>query len=131
MKHLTMHSKASQRGMTLLEVLVALVVFAYAALTLVSTSTANLNALSRLENKTLASWVAQNQLTTYLLEAQTSEGEPKKKVTGQSQMAGQTFFFELKLRKTGNDWIRAVTVNVSLDEAGAYPLVTLTSYVES
>lgn len=54
--------KPRAHGFTLIEVLVALVVFVAAALALESTMTANVSSQSRFEEKTLATWVAANKL---------------------------------------------------------------------
>lgn len=54
--------------MTLLEVMVALVVFAIAGLAVMKTASEHLSGLSYLEQKTLATWVVQNQLVQQRLE---------------------------------------------------------------
>ncbi len=59
------------RGMTLLEVLVALAVFALAGLALVRTVTGQMVALGDMEEKTLATWVVENQLVQQKLEGKT------------------------------------------------------------
>ena len=49
------------RGMTLLEVMVALAIFAVAGLTVVRTVSQQLVGLTLLEEKTIATWVADNR----------------------------------------------------------------------
>jgi len=52
----------SLQGFTLIEVLVALAIFAISATALTGTFQGNINNAARLKNKTLATWIAQNKL---------------------------------------------------------------------
>lgn len=56
------------RGFTLLEVLVALAIFAMVAASVLSASARSLQNASRLEDKTLAMWIADNRLNELQLE---------------------------------------------------------------
>ena len=51
-----------QSGMTLLEVLLAMSIFATVALALLSSMQGQRNAIERMRNETLALWIADNQL---------------------------------------------------------------------
>ncbi len=53
----------AQRGFTLLEVLVALAIFATVAAAVLTASARSLQNAARLEDKTLAGWIADNRLT--------------------------------------------------------------------
>lgn len=53
----------AQRGFTLLEVLVALAIFATVAAAVLTASVRSLQNAARLEDKTLAGWIADNRLT--------------------------------------------------------------------
>ncbi len=55
--------KSRQEGMTLLEVLLALVIFAVASLALMNSFNGMLNGQENLRQRTLALWVADNALT--------------------------------------------------------------------
>jgi general secretion pathway protein I len=59
----------AQRGFTLLEVLVALAIFATVAAVLLTASARSLQNAARLEEKALAGWVADNYLTELQLAA--------------------------------------------------------------
>jgi len=59
--------KTSQSGMTILEVLLAMVIFAAVAMTLISSMNGQLSATSAMRDKVLAAWVADNVLTTLAL----------------------------------------------------------------
>jgi general secretion pathway protein I len=67
------HIVHCQRGFTLLEVLVALAIFASVAAVLLTASARSLQNAARLEEKALAGWVADN----YLTELQLAEAPPE------------------------------------------------------
>jgi general secretion pathway protein I len=69
----TPHIASHQRGFTLLEVLVALAIFASVAAVLLTASARSLQNAARLEEKALAGWVADN----YLTELQLAETPPE------------------------------------------------------
>ena len=67
-----------QSGMTLLEVLLAMSIFATVALALMSSMQGQRNAIERMRNETLALWIADNQLKsqdTFNDENTSSSGE--------------------------------------------------------
>lgn len=68
-----MNGAQQQRGFTLLEVLVALAIFASVAAVLLTASARSLQNAARLEEKALAGWVADN----YLTELQLAETPPE------------------------------------------------------
>ncbi len=61
------HSPYRSRGMTLLEVLVALAIFATAAISVIRAVTQHINTLSYLEEKTFAAMVVDNQMALVML----------------------------------------------------------------
>lgn len=120
---------SQQRGMTLIEVLVALMVFSYAAITLVTASSTNLSSQARLRDKTFANWVAQNQLTEFILEYDPASKKKSSK-SDKAEMAGQTFYYKIKVEDAGSEWLNTVRVEVSSDEDMEYLITTLTGFVE-
>jgi general secretion pathway protein I len=56
------HSNHDNKGFTLIEVLVALAIFAISVTALTGTFQSNINNAARLKDKTMATWVAQNKL---------------------------------------------------------------------
>ncbi|EKY6398842.1 type II secretion system minor pseudopilin GspI [Escherichia coli] len=58
----------AQKGMTLLEVMVALIVFALAGIALMQTVAQQVGGIGRMEEKVLASWLADNQMVQLHLE---------------------------------------------------------------
>ena len=57
-------NKANNQGFTLLEVLLAMAVFAIAGVSLLGAAGNNFTHINHLETKMIASWVASNQLVT-------------------------------------------------------------------
>lgn len=95
-------------GMTLIEVLVALAIFATAAVSVVRAVTQHINTLSYLEEKTFASLVVDNQISRVML-----AGAPISTLTGKSDMAGQTWFWKVTPVETAAGFIAAFDVSVS------------------
>ena len=114
-------------GMTLIEILVALVVFSYAALTLVTASSTNLNSLSLLKERTYADWVAQNQLAELLASQQEGKTLSSTK-KGEEEMQGQIFYYSVKI-EASNEWLKSVTVDVSSDKEGKHILSSVMGFV--
>ena len=99
------------RGFTLLEVLVALAVFAVAAVALMKVSTSQLQLSGRLEEKTFAHWVALNMLT----EMQAGQDWPSiGEQTGKVAMAGRDWKIIVKTVATPMIRVRRIDVEVGL-----------------
>lgn len=113
-----------QRGMTLIEVLVALAIFATAAISVVRSVSQHINTLGYLEEKTFAAMVVDNQMAKVMLGK-----APKSVKKGHSEMAGQTWYWQVKPIKTGMGIISAVDVSVGKDKTYKNTLVTVRSYV--
>lgn len=114
------------RGMTLIEVMVALAVFALAALAAVNVATEHMRSLSYIEQKTLALWVANNHLTQLHLDNKLPKlGDS----TGSVDYAGQTWYWQQSGLKTPDPDFRAVRIRVLASEGSESALAELTSYM--
>jgi general secretion pathway protein I len=113
------------RGMTLLEVLVALAIFATAAISVMRSVTQHLNTLSYLEEKTFASFVIDNQISRVML-----SGAPKSTKSGKTEMVGKQWHWKVTPVETAVGFIAAFDVSVSLNENAKSPILTVRSYVE-
>ena len=114
------------RGFTLLEVLVALTIVSLALAALISTSGSQAASAAYLKQKTLAHWVAMNEMTKLQAE-QTwlSKGDTK----GSSQMAGSEWFWTRTVKETEDDNARQVEFTVFADEDREYNLTRLVGYL--
>jgi len=124
--------KRSQFGFTLLEVMVALIIFAFSALVILQQSTRSVHQLSVLQDKTLALWVAENALANIKLKTQwPSTGNTEYVVSN----AGREWNITQHIEDTSNESLRKIVVKVSRENANNntsdsdYPLVTLTGYI--
>ncbi|MBI2381369.1 MAG: type II secretion system minor pseudopilin GspI [Gammaproteobacteria bacterium] len=112
--------------MTLLEVLVALAVFAIAALALIQTVSETAAGVNHLEDKSYAHWVAQNQLAlTQLAEQFPSTGTER----GEAQMGDRTWYWSRIVKETANKDLRRVEIEVRESAEAASPIETLVGFV--
>ncbi|EOX4080020.1 type II secretion system minor pseudopilin GspI [Vibrio alginolyticus] len=111
------------RGMTLLEVLVALAIFATAAISVIRSVSQHINTISYLEEKMFAAMVVDNQMANVML----NTGKLKAK-NGTEELAGRTWFWKVTPVATTQPLLKAFDVSVSVEKS-ASPVVTVRSYV--
>lgn len=118
---------------TLLEVLAALLVLALALSAWQLRMAQNLDSAAYLRDKTVATWVALNQLELLRLARRRGGAAPLAGLQGSAPMAGRTWFWALTPQAASSagdpGTIVPVTIGVSADSAEAArssPLVTLT-----
>lgn len=112
----------TQRGMTLLEVMVALALLAIAGIALMKTSGEQVRNLSRLEEKQFAYMVADNQLAQLQLQ---QVWPPQSWQYGNTAMAQRRWYWRWRGVSTSNAQIRALEIEVRLDPAQQAALATL------
>ncbi len=114
------------KGFTLLEVLVALAVIAFALAAAASAVSGNARTASGLQQRTYAHWVAMNKMT----ELHVAKKWPSITTTkGSSLMARHEWYWSMKVSKTPNLLIRRVDVRVRSEQNDESPLVTLTGFI--
>lgn len=118
-----------QRGLTLIEVLVALAIFGYAAVSIVGATSQSLRSQARLMDKTIANWVGQNQMAEFILRYEAS-ARSQKDMKGSVEMAEREWFYKIELQEAGSDYLRLVSVTVSQDEDGEDVFASVTGFVE-
>ncbi len=115
-----------QSGFTLIEVMLAMAVFAIAGVALLGSATSNFTHMGNLEQKTIAQWVASNQLVAANLE---ETWPPKNDRKGKVEQAGKEWFWQQKVVKTTDKDMRQVTVEVRLNEKDEQPIAELVTFV--
>ena len=102
-----------QKAFTLVEVMVALAVIALGLAAVIKTVTSTTNNTIYLRDKTLAYWVAQNQIS----EIEVSTAAPKNGFTdGQETLAGLTWHWTRKVEGTEDPDTSRVEVTVRKDK---------------
>lgn len=121
------HSGQIHAGFTLLEVLVALAVLAFAMAALIKTGAGSAGSTAYLRDKTLAQWVAMNVIAEQRLEAKWPSTGTRR---GREEMARHEWHWEFKVEETFDEDIRRleVAVRASEDKEQA-PLVTLVAFL--
>ncbi|MCX8288696.1 type II secretion system minor pseudopilin GspI [Enterobacter pseudoroggenkampii] len=113
--------KVKQNGMTLLEVMVALVIFSTAALALMNSVSLNVRFTHGLADTLQASWVAENQLA----EARLAKTDfPDAEEQGTEIMGGRGWNWRKQRVKTAdNGWANAIRVYAEGDDS--QPVISL------
>ncbi len=126
-------SRSAGRGFTLLEVLVALAIFAVAAVALLRVGESQLSTSGHLEEKTFAHWVALNQITEMQVrQAWPDIGEDRSRTT----MAGREWSLVVKTSSTPVTSMKRVEVAVTPvstdknDSAEKTPVTVLTGFLD-
>ena len=102
------------KAFTLLEVMVALVVISVTMGAIITSAGSSASVASRLKEKTVANWVAQNQIALYRAKKiwTSSTSNQNGKVT----MLNVEWQWDMKIQKTDDPLLRRIDVNVYLDE---------------
>jgi len=119
-------SPNKRKGFTLIEVMVAMAVFAIAGVALISSTSTHFTNLSLLETRMIANWVASNQL----VEASLDESWPlKNNKKGKVELAGREWFWQQTIAKTNDKNMSQVSIEVRLDETDESSLTSISTYV--
>jgi general secretion pathway protein I len=104
-------NKKRIRGYTLLEVMIALLVITLGMGAVINTTTESGWKSSLLKQKTIAGWVAQNQLALYRAKRTWTNAKTQ---SGDVEMANIDWSWELKVSATEDPSLRRLDVDVSL-----------------
>ncbi|GAB1265569.1 GspI family T2SS minor pseudopilin variant LspI [Aurantivibrio infirmus] len=118
-----------QKGFTLIEVMVALFVVAIALPALMSQVVTQVDATAYIRDKTYANWVAQNQIEIQRVEYELTEKLLRGTAIGQSELAGRTWYWQIKSEQTAVPSMWRQSVIVGLDEKDLTEDNTLVSVV--
>ena len=114
-------------GFTLLEVMIALTIFVTIALTLSQTASQSVDSVLYMQNKTLASMLAANQLNEQRLKGIPKIGESHEMI----RFANQEWYVATQVEKTDFPDTVRITLNVSEPLHKEAPLISLASIVGS
>lgn len=120
--------KALSRGFTLIEVMVAVGIFALAGAAVMKATYEHLRAVSSLEQLTFATWVANNQMTESTLRAKI-QWPLKNNDKGEVELAGQLWYWKQEIKKTQDDSLFQITIIVSEDAEGKNEITGVTSFI--
>ena len=115
-----------QGGFTLLEVMVALLIFALTGSAIMKSAAENSRGVGLIEQMTFATWVANNRLTQINFE---TSWPPKNDEKGSMEMDGRTFYWQQKVTTTSDNDIRSVEIIVSEDEQSNSQVTSVISFV--
>ncbi|MEO5702998.1 MAG: type II secretion system minor pseudopilin GspI [Gammaproteobacteria bacterium] len=116
----------SQRGFTLLEVMVALAVLAIAMAAVIKGIGANVSNMSYLRDRTLTHWVAMNKIT----ESQVRRDWPDPPETeGTALMGEREWHWTIEVEETPDPEVRRMDVEVRANEDDPQALTHLVSYL--
>ena len=122
--------RVRRSGFTLIEVLIALAVFAAVGITLAKNASSVVLQTDRMEERALAWSVASNVANDRFIRAE--DESPIERVGRRTQevlQANRFWFVETTLRSTDNDDLKALTVSVSDADTPEDVLVTLNTFV--
>lgn len=117
--------RGSEQGMTLIEVLVALVIVAIALAAVIRSVNAGVVNTDYLKQRNIAHWVAMN----YANELQLQLGTAKANGQYEIEMAGQTWQLQSKASQTTDSDILRVEIRVKKDADVESSLASLITYV--
>lgn len=98
-------------GFTLLEVMIALLVIALGIGAVINTTSESGWKSAQLRQKTIASWVAQNEIALYRARRTWSN---KSNLSGETEMANAVWTWRMKITPTDDPGVRRIDVDVYL-----------------
>lgn len=116
--------RADERGFTLVEVLVALVILAVASAGLIGAAEAHVDSIRAMQSRTVAQWVAENRIAEL-----TVAGEAQPRPYEVVEMLGQSWAVQVASRTSEDPELLAMTISVAEAQAAA-PLVTMDFFLE-
>ena len=134
LRRLVPHERATPRviarGFTLIELLISVAIFAVVALTVYTRSGDAIRQIGALEERTLALWVAENELAALRIARANSETPmPTGTLDRQVTMGGRDWRVEVRISDTVNPWLRRADIGVAHAETPEASLESLTGFI--
>ncbi len=126
------HNAAAARGFTLIEVLVALLVFSVLGFAVSSRVGEIVNQTYVIERRTVAHWVTDNHLTRLRIQAQaTEEVMPTGRSTERVFMGDREWRLEVQVSDTTHPWLRRVEVETFevVDDRPVGPIDSIIAFI--
>jgi len=120
------HASGYDKGFTLLEVLVALAILAIALAAIVKVSANQALSTEHLRNKTLAHWVAMNQIAQLQLTQQWPKPGKKR---GTEEMGLHKWHWQSVTASTPDERVRQIMIEVYHEREDESPVTQLTSFI--
>ena len=118
--------KRHSAGMTLLEVLVALFIFALTGTAIMKAASDHLTGVGQIEDITFATWVANNRLNQVHIDNTWPIKNNKK---GEQEMAGRLWYWQQRTIKTSDDEMGQVEITVGLDEQYQESITSVSTFI--
>lgn len=120
-------TRSRQSGFTLIEVMVALLIVSLGLAAAVSTVTASVRNSAGLKERTIAHFVAMNELA----KIEIAGNRPPSQTDGTTDMAGHQWHWKMEFKKTADETgkLMFVDISVRLNEDDENPVVSLRSMV--
>ena len=119
-------NRLSQHAFTLLEIMVAMAIIAITMGAIIENSTASNRNAQYLRDKTIAGWVAMNQIALMRARREWSSRSNKQ---GVEEMAGREWTWKMKILKTDDANLRRLEVSVFAEDDEQQALVTRTGFM--
>ena len=116
----------SSTGFTLIEIMVALAIIALTLGAIIENTSASSRNANYLRDRTIAGWVAMNQISLVRAKRQWTNQSNKK---GRVDMAGKTWQWQMQISKTDNVNVRRLVVDVYADDDDRQALASMTGYL--
>ncbi|MEP1448519.1 MAG: type II secretion system minor pseudopilin GspI [Paraglaciecola sp.] len=118
--------KKHNTGLTLLEVLVALFIFALTGTAIMKAASDHLTGVGQIEDITFATWVANNRLNQVHID---NTWPIKNNQKGEQEMAGRIWYWQQRTIKTSDDDMVQVEVTVGLDEQYQDSVTSISTFI--
>lgn len=117
-------------GFTLIEVMIALAIFAIVSTTLIKNATQTVSQSRIIQERSMAQWIAESEMQTLRLQPRTQENFPSQGTNMNSQtMGGREWQVEVDVRSTENELVRRVEITVFDEQDLDTPLANLSGFL--
>ncbi|MFT5578305.1 MAG: general secretion pathway protein I [Paraglaciecola psychrophila] len=123
-------SAKRSKGFTLVEVMVALLIVSVAISALLSQMMSNIDGTAYLRDKTIAQWVALNQLELLYLENAQGNKLVGRERSGKVEMANRQWYWRIKPLPSLAAGFEQIAVSVSTAENDDAPVVTIMGLID-